>query len=174
MASKPDVGSLPLLHIDDSADDRIFLREAIAITKTAFTLYEADSLEAAVPYFRFHGDDGKFGPSLVLLDFNLGKNTGIDFLHWLRIKKKMTAVEVVVFSGSTKEQDIEDCYVNGANHFLSKPTDLARLKVIVRSLHLSFAVLKRPGPLVLLPEYRPDPRGEIAAPQPKAILRRSQ
>jgi DNA-binding response OmpR family regulator len=112
--------------------------------------------------------------SAALLDFNLGKNTGIDFLHWLRFEKKMTAVDVVVFSGSTKEQDIEDCYVNGANHFLSKPTDLGRLKVIVRSLYLSFAELKRPGPLALLPEYRADPRREIAVPQPKAILHGSQ
>ena len=157
MASKPDAGCFPLLHIDDSANDRLFVREAIALTKTPFTVYQADGLETAVPYFRFRQDD-EFSPALVLLDFNLGKDTGVDFLRWLRIDKKMTTLPVVVLSGSAEQQDIEDCYAGGANHFLNKPNDLTRLKVIVQSLHLSFAVLNQPGPLFLLPEYRPDPR----------------
>lgn len=165
MASKPIGESLTLLHIDDSADDRLFVREAISLTKTPFTLYEADGLEAAAPYFQFHKHDGEPKqyprPSLELLDYNLGDHTGCDFLFWLRVTQKLTSVPVVVFSGSVGHPYVEECYANGANHFLSKPNDLTRLKVIVRSLYLSFPILNRPGPIIMLPEYQPDPRGGV-------------
>jgi CheY-like chemotaxis protein len=167
MASKYDGGMVPLLHIDDSADDRLFVREAISLTQTPFTLYEADGLEAAIPYFQFHKHDGEPEqyprPALVLLDYNLGERTGVDFLYWLRVLKRITDVPVVVFSGSAEHRDIEECYANGADHFVSKASDLTRLKVIVRSLHLSFANVNGPGPLILLPEYRADPRDGVHA-----------
>jgi CheY-like chemotaxis protein len=162
-----DNGKLPLLHIDDSANDRLLVQQAIFLTNTAFILYEADGLESALPYFQFHNREEQAAkyprPALVLLDYNLGKTTGVDFLHWLRVMKKMTTIPVVMFSGSVGQPFIEECYAKGANHFLRKPNDLIRLKAIVRSLHLSFAILKRPGPIVLLPEYQPDPRVSAAS-----------
>jgi CheY-like chemotaxis protein len=156
------VDAFPLLHVDDSADDRLLVREAILLTKTRFTVYEADSFEAAMPYFQFRKHDGEPKqyprPALVLLDYNLGAHTGADFLIWLRVIKKITAIPVVMFSGRVGQQSIEKCYASGANHFLSKPNNLVSLKVIVRSLHVSFAILKRPGPIAQLQEYQPDPR----------------
>ena len=164
MRSNSDNGCIPLLYVDDSTNDRLLFREAILLTKTPFALYEAESVESATRYFQFHRHNGEPKqyprPELVLLDYNLGAHTGTEFLYWLRAMKKNTATPVVMFSGSAGQPFIDECYANGANHFLSKPNDLIRLKAIVRSLHLSFAILKRSGPLVVLPEYQPDPRGE--------------
>ncbi len=119
-------------------------------------------MAAAIPYFDFHKHDGNPKeyprPELVLLDYNMGAHTGTDFLHWLRVTRKITSTPVVMLSGSVGQPFIEECYANGAIHFLRKPNDLIRLKAIVRSLHLAFVILKRPGPIVLLPEYQPDPR----------------
>jgi CheY-like chemotaxis protein len=160
--------ALPLLQIDDSPDDRHLVEQAIFLTNTQFKFHGAASFEDALPYFQSHGDEGEQQefpcPALVLLDYDLGKSKGTDFLYWLRVMKKMPTVQVVVFSGSANQDDIEDCYANGANHFLSKPNDLTRLKAIVRSLHLSLSILKLPDPLALLPEYQPDPREHPSIP----------
>jgi serine/threonine protein kinase len=73
-------GTLPLLYIDDSVNDRLLVREAILLTKTPFAFYQADGLEAAMPYFQFHGHDREPKqpprPALVLLDYDLGNHTG--------------------------------------------------------------------------------------------------
>jgi response regulator RpfG family c-di-GMP phosphodiesterase len=158
-------GALLLLQIDDSPNDRFLVKEAILLTKTPFKYYEADGLHSAMPYFhcrRQNGEPEKYPrPDLVLLDYDLGENNGADFLYWLRVTKNMTSIPVVMFSGSPGRPHVAECYANGANHFLSKPNDLVRLKVIVRSLYLSFAILKRPGPMAMLAEYRQDLRETV-------------
>jgi chemotaxis family two-component system response regulator Rcp1 len=155
-------GHLPLLHVDDSANDRLLVREAIILSNTPFAFYQAGGMESAIPYFQFHrqhGEPKQFPrPALVLLDYDLGNHTGADLLYWLRLMKKITSIPVVMFSGSVGQSQIAECYATGANHFLSKPKDLERLKIIVHTLHLSLVSLHRPRPIELLQEYQPDPR----------------
>ena len=45
-------GTLPLLHVDDNANERILVKRAIFVTKTPFAFYEAAGLESAIPYFQ--------------------------------------------------------------------------------------------------------------------------
>jgi CheY-like chemotaxis protein len=97
-------------------------------------------------------------PALILLDYDLRGHTGVNFLYWLRLIKKISSIRVVMFSGTARKLNIAECYSTGANRFISKPRVLARLKIIVRTLHLSLVSLHRPGPIQLLEEYRPDPR----------------
>jgi len=152
---------LPLLHIDDDANDRMLVREAISLTKTGLVFYEAADIDSAMPYFQFE-KDGQEGnefprPALVLLDYDLGQQTGADFLYWLRLMKKLVSIPVVVFSGSVGQRNVAECYEQGANYFLSKTGDLPSLQRIVRSLHVSI-VYKIPGLIRRLPEYVADPR----------------
>jgi DNA-binding response OmpR family regulator len=156
--SNEDNKCLPLLHIDDSDNDRALVQQAIFLTGTHFTFFEAEDLESAMPYFQ--SDSGVKlhpRPALVLLDYDLGDHTGADFLYWLRLVKKASAIPVVMFSGSAGLHAFAECYSMGADHFISKPGDLARLKTIVRTLYRSI-VSNRPGLICRLQEYHPDPR----------------
>jgi hypothetical protein len=44
---------LMMEHIDDSADDRVLVRKAIALSRTPFEYHEADGMQSAVAYFKF-------------------------------------------------------------------------------------------------------------------------
>jgi len=159
----------PLLQIDDSEDDRVLVREAIALTRTPLAFYEAPDIDSAIPYFQFE-KDGKGTkeyprPALVLLDYDLGHQSGADFLYWLRLMKKLVSIPVVMFSGSAGQRSVAECYEGGANYFLRKAGDLTRLQLVVRGLYLSLEC-KIPGPILRLAEYVPDPRtngAEVAA-----------
>ena len=156
MHSKSGDGHLPLLHIDDSANDRVLVEEAILLSKTPFVFYQADGMDSALPFFQSLGKDP--APALVLLDYNLGNHTGADFLYWMRLTKRLTSTPVIMFSGSKDQQVISECYAMGAKHFVSKPLDIDRLKTIVRALHLSLvADSSQPSPIPLLEEYQPAP-----------------
>ena len=150
---------LPLLYIGGSADDRALFKEAISLSGTHFAFYEADAIESAIAYFQID-NEGKQGPrpALVLLDYHPGIQPGIHFLYWLRLVKKIVSIPVIVFSGTEENLKIAECYSTGANYFITKPSDLPRLQIIVRTLHQSIADFPRPGLVRLLLEYRRDPR----------------
>jgi len=147
-------GKLPLLHVDDSANDRSLVKVAISLTHTPFEFYEANGLDAAMRHFLL-ADSKHPRPALVLLDYEMGGHTGLDFLHWLRGLKKITGLPVVMFRGSPGREHVVECYAAGANHFLRKPKDLESLKRIVRALHI-WILSGEPSAVTLLKEYRAD------------------
>ena len=152
MQAKATNGLLPLLHVDDSANERLMVRHAIEITKTPFNFEEADCIESAVPYF-----ERQPWPAIVLLDYDMGRHTGVDFLIWLRGLKNITSVPVAMFTGSVGGKHIVECYANGANYFLSKPKYSERLQEIVRTLYEAVA-LRNPSMIRSLEEFQPDLR----------------
>jgi len=155
-------GLLPLLHVEDSPVERLLVRGAIALTKTPFDFYEAGGLESAMPFFRVHSrnDERRYPqPAAVLLDYDLGTETGTDFLYWLRVLKRNESVPVVMFSGSAGKANVEGCYAAGADYFVSKPKSLERIKSVVRALYASItAPGQEPRALSLLPEFVADAR----------------
>lgn len=145
---------LTLLHVDDDENDRALVKEAIEITKTPFKYLGAPSLQTAVDLLESPSrasDSQPVQPALILLDYNLGSRCGVDFLYWLRTVKK-TNVRVVMLSGSEDESEIAECYVHGANHFLTKPQNLDRIKNLVQRLYQ--CVTNSSESLRKLTEYR--------------------
>lgn len=133
----PITKPLPLLHIDDSSNERLLVKRAIFVTNTPFAVYGASGLESAIPYFQSHGlhPDAFPEPSIVLLDYDMGDHTGADFLYWLRVMKKITSIPVVMFTGSVEKSQIASCYAMGASYFICKPKRPERLQAIVRALY---------------------------------------
>jgi CheY-like chemotaxis protein len=150
--SHPVKDALALLHVDDNANERLMVRRAITATHTPFTFQEAECIESAIPYF-----EGPRMPAIVLLDYDMGRHTGVDFLIWLRVMKQIMSVPVAMFSGSETKQHVAECYSNGANYFINKPNNFDRLKEIVRAVHQSL-VGNQPHAINILPEFHPDPR----------------
>ena len=81
-------------------------------THTPFEFYEANGLDAAMPYFQL-ADSKHPRPALVLLDYEMGGHTGLDFLYWLRGLKKITGLPVVMLSGSPGRDHVVECYAAG-------------------------------------------------------------
>lgn len=97
-----------MLHIDDNPNDRLLVKEAILLTGTPFMFYEADNPDAAIPYFQRGAPGAEHNqtpcPELVLLDYDMGMHTGLDFLHWLRVSEEITSIPVVMFRRLTGKE----------------------------------------------------------------------
>ena len=65
-------------------------------------------------------------PSLILLDLNLPAMDGRMVLSALKSDSQLRKIPVVVLTSSTTPQDIEYCYLNGANSYLVKPVNLSQ------------------------------------------------
>ncbi len=59
-------------------------------------------------------------PDLVLLDLKLPKVDGLEVLKAMRAAANWRQVPVVVLTTLTRPVDIDECYANGANGYLSK------------------------------------------------------
>ncbi|MCC6141439.1 MAG: response regulator [Nitrospira sp.] len=66
-------------------------------------------------------------PSLILLDWRLGKQRGDAFLKRLRANARFAAIPVVVFTTSDDASDLSLAYASGANGYVVKPGTLAEL-----------------------------------------------
>lgn len=162
MPSNSKSSAIPILHIDDNPNDRFLVRTAIYSARIPFAFHEAPDLEAAGAYFAFLPQLNRpflhCRPALVLLDCDLGIQSGTDFLYWLRTQHRNSAIPVVMYSGSAGPNLIRECYALGANYFLRKAQTFDRTTAVIRSLHTCFSL---PIPhfqyLARLPESEPDP-----------------
>ncbi len=127
-----------VLLIEDSQDDIVFMRRALAKTGIAHTLQVVRDGTAALAYLRGdddYGDRVRFPlPSLVLIDLKMPLLTGFEVLSWVRSQPQFAAMTMVVLTSSDHPVDVGRAYALGANSFLSKPGNVDELVVLVHSL----------------------------------------
>jgi hypothetical protein len=77
----------------------------------------------------------------------------------------MTAIPVIMYSGSGGTRNLTQCYALGATHFLRKPQVFSAVERIIRTLDICMRFSPpRFGPLTRLQEY--EPTAQLATPVP--------
>ncbi|MFA6091617.1 MAG: response regulator [Elusimicrobiota bacterium] len=67
-------------------------------------------------------------PDLIIMDVMMPGTTGWDAVRALRGQSKTKAIPVLMCTCLSRMADVEKCLVSGANDYINKPYDLARLK----------------------------------------------
>jgi len=114
-----------ILLAEDTEDDAILLRRAFAKAHFANPLHVVTSGDDAISYLQ---GEGKYAnrfeyplPSLLLLDLRMPGKDGFEVLQWIRQQPSLSALRVVVLTGSENISDVNRAYSLGANSFLVKP-----------------------------------------------------
>jgi two-component system, cell cycle response regulator len=111
-----------VLVVDDDAINLKILTEALKLD--GYTIQQASSGEHAIQQIE------DYDPELVLMDYNMGKMTGLDTLKLLRARKNYVAV---LFVSANSEGDvITQCLEAGADDFIRKPAHLSELRSRVK------------------------------------------
>lgn len=114
-----------LLVEDEPADAclvKLALREVTRPSRLHHVLDGSEALAFLQRQSPRYGDVPR--PGLVLLDLNMPRMNGREFLQRLRAEAGYGDIPVVVFSTSEYERDRETCYALGANDFVTKPADI--------------------------------------------------
>ena len=125
--------------IDDDPDDIDFMIEAIASVDSTIRCYSAlngeDGLRqlfiGAIPY-----------PALILLDLNMPRVNGREFLERIKENEAFCTIPVVMYSTSNMDRERNEYKLLGAAGFLVKPT---RLSILTEMLRDIFAHLPQAG-----------------------------
>lgn len=63
-------------------------------------------------------------PQLILLDLNMAGMNGCEVLREIKGDPELRAIPVIILSSSQSRTDIDACYGERANAYISKPSDL--------------------------------------------------
>jgi two-component system response regulator len=95
----------------------------------------------------FAGRDTSALPTIVLLDLNLPKISGLEVLARIRADERTKVLPVVILTASREEEDIVKGYSLGANAYVRKPVEFAAFVEAARTLGLFWLLLNEPAPV---------------------------
>ena len=67
-------------------------------------------------------------PKCILLDIKLAKMNGLEVLNYLRNKRNIKNIPVVMLSSSDRPEEIDETYSLGGNSYIEKPKNFIDLK----------------------------------------------
>lgn len=115
--------ALKIILIDDNAAHRTLIKRAIKRGRSETDIIEAGSLTEGRQLL-FSSNPNKDAPSLAVVDLNLGDGRGSTLISEIRSQTELSELPVIVLSTSSLEEDIRECYREGANCYLTKSKDV--------------------------------------------------
>jgi CheY-like chemotaxis protein len=124
-----------ILLVEDNPGDERLTREALKEGKVYSNLHWVKDGVEAMEFLR---REGKYRdvprPDIILLDLNLPKKDGREVLHDIKNDDALKRIPVVVLTTSKAEEDVLRTYNLHANCYVTKPVDLEKFIVVVKSI----------------------------------------
>jgi CheY-like chemotaxis protein len=147
-AFKPMNGKmLHILLVEDDEVDVMNVRRAFSKHAITNPLYIASNGLEALDMLR--GEDGQppavpSGRRLILLDLNMPKMGGIEFLQELRADQNLALTPVVVLTTSNQDRDRVEAYKLSVAGYLVKPVTFKDFSEMVVALNLYWTLSEMP------------------------------
>ncbi len=121
-----------LMIVDDNQDDIALLTESFSRRNASLECLTASDGMEAIEKLRDRRDTAPSAlPDLILLDLNMPRMDGREFLTVAKADNRIGRIPVVVLTSSASDADVLRAYQAHANGYLVKPSDLDELHQIV-------------------------------------------
>jgi CheY-like chemotaxis protein len=138
----PDEKIVHILLVEDDEVDVLNVKRAFEKHKIANPLYVACDGVEAFEMLR----DGRVPTArrIVLLDLNLPRMNGIEFLRLLRADRKLRSTPVIVLTTSNDERDKIDAYDLNVAGYLLKPVTFPNFAELMAALNKYWTLVEIP------------------------------
>lgn len=135
-----------ILLVEDDVADAHLTRMAFEEGHVLVNIEHVENGEEALAYLKSEGAyKGKATPDLILLDLNMPRMDGRQFLREVKQQAAFKAIPVVVLTTSDAESDIYASYAQGAAGFIVKPVSIDDFVQQIKKLEdYWFELVKRP------------------------------
>jgi CheY-like chemotaxis protein len=122
-----------VLMIEDNPADAFLTREILADSeRISYAVSTVTTAADALAFlYGMNGYENSTQPDLILLDLNLPKMHGFEFLTEIRRDKNLTDLQVVVLTTSEVGRDMERAKELGVKGYIIKPIDLDEFESVV-------------------------------------------
>jgi CheY-like chemotaxis protein len=131
----------PILLVEDDSVDAMSVERALKDIKVGNPLAHRVNGEEALKYLR---EETSQMPCVILLDLNMPKMNGIEFLKIAKADAVLKRVPVVVLTTSKEEQDIVETFDLGVAGYVVKPVDYKKFVEAVRAINLYWTLSEIP------------------------------
>jgi CheY-like chemotaxis protein len=128
--------SKPILLVEDDFVDTMAVKRVLKELNTANDLVCTLNGEDALAYLR---DQNSKVPCLILLDLNMPKMNGIEFLRVIKRDDRLKGIPVVVLTTSNDEQDMKRSFELGAAAYIVKAFGYREFREKIRIIEMYLA-----------------------------------
>jgi CheY-like chemotaxis protein len=137
---------ITILLIDDDADCRMLVRDAIADSKVRNRVFEVSNAEEG---FAFLKRQAQFSdaptPGLIYLDIEMPGIDGIELLKKIKADPDLRHITVVMMTGVSDEQQLRNAAAAGANSYTIKPANAEQfLRTVIDSANYWLTIHQYP------------------------------
>lgn len=115
---------LAVLLVDDDETDRFLLTRALRYLPDV----RCYAVESGIECLDMLNKQQPFIPDFIFLDLNMPGLSGKETLVELKKDPRFKRVPVVIYTGSFRQQDIEETKALGASYYLAKPVGFEQLR----------------------------------------------
>ena len=127
---------IPVLLVEDNADDRFLAIWAVRQSRLPLQVEAVGDGVEALEYLRNRAREAARLPSLILLDLQIPRFSGLEFLEKLREIQEIRHIPVVALTSSDNPSDQLRCRDLGVVDYLLKPLAPAAIQQISARLGL--------------------------------------
>lgn len=113
---------LSILLVEDDMIERMKFNRILETLNVKIDLLEATNGEEALLTLRTN----KSLPNIILLDLNMPRMNGIEFLKILKKDNKLKFIPTIILTTSNNTKDLLECYNNGIAGYILKPLNYER------------------------------------------------
>ena len=134
--------SKPILLIEDDDVDVMTVKRALRDLKITNRLVPIGDGEEAIEHLR---NKNAAKPCLVMLDLNMPKMDGAEFLKILKADKALKKIPVVILTTSNSDRDVIESFELGAAGYMVKSVDYEKFVETIRAIDLYWTLSKLPS-----------------------------
>ncbi len=134
-------GNKPLLLVEDDEVDVLTVRRALRDLRVANELMVAGDGEEALTILR---DPERPRPALILLDLNMPRMNGLEFLRAAREEEVARGIPIVVLTTSRQDQDIFEGFDLNVAGYMVKPVDYRKFVEVMQAIDLYWTLSELP------------------------------
>ena len=132
----------PILLVEDDQVDVLTVKRSLQDLKITNALRVAGNGEEALVYLR---DKTNPSPSIILLDLNMPRMNGIEFLKIAKNDDGLRHIPVVVLTTSSEHRDKVESFSLGVAGYMSKPVDYIQFVEVIRTIDLYWTLSELPS-----------------------------
>lgn len=131
----------PILLVEDDKVDAMTVKRALRDLNVTNQLDNRGNGEEALAYLQ---DPNCELPCIILLDLNMPKMNGIEFLQIVKQHAVLKKIPVIVLTTSRNEQDKLESFNLGVAGYMIKPVDYQQFVEVVRTIDLYWTLSEVP------------------------------
>ncbi len=134
--------SEPILLVEDDTVDAMTVKRALKELKAMNDVVHVTNGEEALEYLRAENNEK---PCIILLDLNMPKMNGAEFLRIVKADEELRRIPVVVLTTSKNERDIFESFDLSVAGYMLKPIDYMQFVETIRTIETYWKLSRVPS-----------------------------